>query len=221
MNDRTLISLFSTSILIGTTTVTLAEPAPNAVGEGAMPAIQGGLELAVALKFADSYGDIGGGMEARHRIGSAPELEVQVGRRITPHLALGFYISGQAFTQSSVGRKPDVYTGAAGIEADLHINPRYAIDPWISIGAGARALLVEEGDGHSIAVGAELARMQLGIDFRVSEDLAFGPVFGASASLYGAKKSPMADFEELTDKGISWTFSAGFAGRFNAFGTRR
>jgi hypothetical protein len=27
-------------------------------------------------------------------------------------------------------------------------------------------------------------------------------------------------FAELADKGIDWTFSAGVAGRFNAFGTR-
>lgn len=104
--------------------------------------------------------------------------------------------------------------------ANFHFRPRTTIDPWVGVGGGVAAILVEEDDGHSLAIGVELARVQAGIDFRVSEDFSLGPVVGASAQLFGAQRTPMQDFSEIDDKGIQWTFSAGVGGRFNAFGTR-
>ncbi len=218
MNGSTLViaSLISTTLLAGSA---VAEPAPEAVPHDAMPAVDGGLEIAVAVNAATSVGDIGGGMEADDVVGTAGELELQIGHRLTPYLTIGFYSTAQAFADGSTGAR-DVYTGSAGVEADFHLRPHFATDPWISLGSGVRGLWIQDG-GDSVVVGAELARLQLGIDFRVDEDFAVGPVIGATATLYGAEKTPMQDFAELTDKGITWTLSAGIAGRFNAFGTRK
>lgn len=195
------ILLLSTSLL--STSSALADT------RDAMPASHGGLELAVGLGAATSTGDIGDGMTADDLIGSAGQLDLQIGHRITPNLTLGFYSNAQAAGDGA-------YTGAAGIEADYHIRPDTSLDPWISVGTGLRAYLVDDGD-PTLGVGVELARLQLGVDFRTGKNLAFGPVLGASASLYGAEKRPMEDFHELSDKGLNWTFTAGVAGRFNLF----
>ena len=212
MQNTTKILSFLSSFVVNTA-------AADTSVHGSMPAIDGGLEVAVSLGSATSVGDVGDGMAADDLIGTAGQLELKVGTRLTPNLGLSFYSQAQALTEGS-NRARDVYTGSAGLMMDFHLRPRAPIDPWIGIGAGVAAILVEQ-DGHSLAVGVELARIQAGVDFRLSKDFAIGPMIGASATLYGAQKTPMNDFAEIDDKGINWTFSAGVAGRFNAFGTRK
>ncbi len=196
-----------------------AAPPPAPAFDTRMPAIDGGLEITVALSGAETTGDIGDGMTGGDLIGSAGQLDLEIGHRLTPFVTIGFYSNAQALTTGSDGSR-DVYTGAAGVEADFHFRPSQAVDPWVSVGTGVRAYLVEDGD-YTIGVGAELARLQVGADFRLNDSIALGPVLGASATLYGAEKQPMQDFHELSDKGINWTFTAGVAGRFNLLGTRR
>ena len=211
MTTRTLLS-----ILVGLASPAFADTAPTRLeSSSTIPAAVGGIEIALALSAADSNGDIGDGVDADDLIGSAVQLDVEIGRRITPNMTLGFYSSAQALAQGSRDGR-SVHTGAAGIEADFHLAPDYSLDPWVSIGAGVRAYLVDDGD-YTIGVGAELARLQIGVDFRSDKHFAIGPVFGASASLYGAEKQPMEGFRELSDKGINWTFTGGIAGRFNLF----
>ncbi|KAB2897636.1 MAG: hypothetical protein F9K40_12555 [Kofleriaceae bacterium] len=211
-------ALAAAPFLITATASARAETEP-VVRDDAMPAISGGIEIVVGVSAAKTVGDAGGGMDAGDLVGSATEVAFELGRRVTPNLTLGLYSTAQGNAEGSTATR-DVYTGAAGLEADFHLRPGFALDPWISVGAGLRGLLVDE-DGYTILVGAELARVQLGLDLRVNEHIALAPVVGATATLYGAQKTPMADFAELTDKGIEWTFSAGVAGRFNVLGTRR
>lgn len=186
---------------------------------GAMPAIDDAIELAVGVGVARSEGDLGGAMDAGVVVGTAAELELAIGRRITPNLALSFYLTAQDEGAASVpGRS--IHTGSAGVKADFHLRPTLATDPWLSVGAGLRALLTVD-DGAELLIGAELARVQLGVDLRMSESISIAPMIGASASLYGAQRTPMDGFSELSDKGIAWTFTAGVAGRFDLGGTRR
>lgn len=218
------VALADSSNLDAPVTPAIASPAdqrpPIPTFDRHVPAVHGGLELALSLNSAHAFGDVGGGMSGSELIGSGTEVDLQIGHRLTPHLALGFYTTGQAFTSGSNIERGDVYTGSAGVEVDVHARPGNRVDPWISAGTGVRALLVD-ADDNELLVGADLVRLQLGIDFRINEDVALGPVIGATASLYGAQKIGMQEFEELSNKGVQWTLSAGFAGRFNAFGSRR
>jgi len=184
--------------------------------DDAMPAVNQGLEISVAMNTAQTVGDIGNQMDANDIVGSAGELEFQIGYRVTPHLAIGFYSTAQILAEGS-NKDRDIYSGSAGLEADFHFRPNHAVDPWISIGTGVRSLVIDTDSGTGVLVGAELARLQLGADFRLAQNVSLGPVIGASATLYGAEKLPMNDtFDELDEKGINWTLSAGLAGRFNS-----
>lgn len=194
----------------------------DAVAAHAMPAISGALELAFGGTSTMSVGEVGGGMaDAADLIGPGGALELQIGYRLTPALAIGAYGTLQPFSDGSGHESdPDSQGGAIGIEADYHTSPRSDVDPWISVGTGVRWLRVDD-DGRSTLIGAELARLQVGADFRVTESVALGPVLGVSASYYEAQNTPMSSgYEELADKGVHWTLSAGVAVRFNAFGSR-
>jgi outer membrane protein W len=206
---------FITTVLLGTN----AYADTQSIREGAMPAIDGGLEVGFTLGSATSVGEVGGDMAASDLIGTAAQGELKLGTRITPNLAINFYTAAQAVTEGSNTNR-DVYSGSAGVMADFHFRPHTKVDPWLGVGGGVAAILVDQDD-NSLAVGVELARVQAGVDFRIDEDFSIGPMIGASASLYGAEKTSMHDFEEIDDKGIHWAFSAGLVGRFNAFGARQ
>lgn len=206
-------------VLVAGAAATHAETTGRGMRDDAMPAIDGGLEISIGVAATETVGDIGGGMDAGDMIGSASEVELQLGTRVTPNLAIGFYATGQGNAEGSTPSR-DVYSGSAGVEADIHFRPGFALDPWISVGSGLRAMLVD-ADGVSLLVGAEVARVQLGVDLRATESFAITPVIGASASLYGAERPAMGDFAELDEKGINWTLTAGVAARINLFGTRR
>jgi hypothetical protein len=227
MTNRTItiLSLASTTALVAMAGSALAETRQEAAIrmhriDDSMPAIKGGLEISLAANTAQTLGDIGNNMDGDDVIGSAGELDLQIGYRVTPHLAIAFYATGQTLIEGTNNDR-DVYTGSSGFEADFHLRPSHAVDPWISMGSGVRALVLDADRGTSVLVGAELARVQLGVDFRLDENFALGPVIGATATLYGAQKDAMQDdFKELDTKGITWGLSAGIAGRFNAFGSR-
>jgi hypothetical protein len=206
-------ALASTTILVGTLATAHADPDATVTSAAQPAAVPHGLELGLALGAASSTGTIGDGMRAGHLIGAAGQLDLEIGYRATPNITLAFYGNGQALARGP-GEGRSVYTGAAGLQADYHVRPGAQLDPWISVGTGVRAYLIDDDD-VTLGVGWELARVQLGLDVRTTPHFAFGPVIGASASLYGAEMRPMEDFHELADKGITWTFTGGIAGRFN------
>lgn len=219
----TLISLLSTSILAGAPAAARAEEPAAAVHGDTMPAIRNALEIAVVGTTTMPIGDVGGGMgDAGDVVGPGGELEVQLGFRITPHLTVGAYGTVHGFSDGTGhGSDPDIGGGTAGVEIDFHTRPHATVDPWLSLGAGVRWLQLDDAGQSTTMIGTELARLQLGVDFRMSEDFALGPVIGASASMYQAQRTPMtSDYEAIDDPGLTWTFAAGVFGRFDAFGSR-
>jgi hypothetical protein len=218
--SRTLFSVLATSILAGAPAAVAGSG--DAVPDDSMPAIRHALEIAVAGTSSMPIGDVGGGMgDAGDVVGPGGELVLELGFRITPHFAVSAYGTVHGFSDGTGhGTDPDIGGGTAGLEVAFHTRPDVAVDPWISVGSGVRWLTIDDG-GRSTLVGAELARLQLGVDFRMTENFALGPVLAASASMYQAQHTPMTNgYEAIADKGITWTFSAGVFGRFDAFGSR-
>lgn len=227
----TFISAITTSLLVAATATALAEPTDSVRRSGTMPAISNSLEIAIAGNAAMGTGETGSGMEDLQDLtGVGGGAELQVGYRITPNLTVGGYLSFDGFSDGEgyAGPSRDIVTATAGLKADWHFLPATTIDPWISVGTGLRTLVVDQETGNGgndrVLAGLELGRIQAGIDYRISPDFSVGPVIGASASIYLEEANDtMADaddFNEISDKGVNWTFTAGVLGRFNAFGSR-
>jgi len=69
--------------------------------------------------------------------------------------------------------------------------------------------------------GLELARLQVGADYRVSRDVAIAPVVGASLSMFISEENQMtSSLTEIQDKKVNFTGFAGLAGRFGVHGAR-
>ena len=181
-------------------------------------------EIGVATGYTQGVGPIGGGaqhVEDVAKAGGAVELDAAY--RINPTFSVGAYGS---FSKSAAGDhvndQTDVFGATAGVQGIAHLRPDRSVDPWVSLGTGWRGLWLSPESGKNTSIqGLELARLQLGVDYRVSEDVAIAPVIGGSLNMYVSQDSPMTtSYTELSSKKVNFTGFAGLAGRFDLGGQR-
>jgi hypothetical protein len=129
-------------------------------------------ELGVATGYTQGVGPIGGAVphvEDIARAGGAVELGAMY--RINPTFAIGAYGSFSKYaTGDQISDQSDVLGASAGIQAAAHLRPDRSVDPWVSLGTGWRGLWLSPQSGKNTSLqGLELARLQLGVDYRVSD----------------------------------------------------
>ena len=218
------LSLVSSSLLLATAATAVAEPS-DASAHRTMPAASHALELTIGSTFARGAGDLGGGLASVQDLaGPGNGIDMSIGWRATPNLSIGGYANLLVFGESGEWSK-NAGSLAAGIKADWHFLPAASLDPWVSVGTGVKVLEFEKSDtARTLTLtGVELAKVQVGADYRISPRFAIGPVIGASATMFDHKyyDKMSDDAVELDDKQVNWTFSAGLLGRFDVFGTAR
>jgi len=221
MTNTIRLSLLSSSFVLLTSTVAVADhDRGGGIARNAAP-VSGALEIAIGGNYTQGFGDLGGGMASAQDVsGPGGGIELQLGYRATPHLGLGLYATAAAYEQGA--DVFDVGSASVGLRADWHFRPDRATDPWISIGTGFRALGMTGSDGVDRGLrGVDLARVQLGVDHRLSNSVSIAPVFGLTASMYGEMKDDMDDrFREIADKDVHISVTGGLLGRFDFFGRR-
>jgi hypothetical protein len=198
--------------------------------EGAAPRPLGAptdaFEVDVNTGFTQGFGGIsarpGGAVSdvAKGGIG----VGVGLGYRATPELGVGVTSQYQELAPAATQPVGTRVRGAAiGLEGKVHFLPYERVDPWISLGAGYRLLwTAPPGPGNNLLQhGFELARGQLGLDVRVSRDVALGPVIGGDVNLFTARnpEGPGGD-SMIPDKKVSTFVFAGVQGRFDMGGSR-
>jgi hypothetical protein len=142
---------------------------------------------------------------------------------VIDHLTIGAYGTLAAFDNGDVLADDTNAIGAtAGIQAAWHFRPDRSIDPWIRLGTGWKGLWLAPDQGKNTSLqGFELARLQIGVDYRISPEIAIAPVVGGSLGMFVSQDSPMtADYTEISDKQVNFTGFAGLAGTFDLGATR-
>jgi len=182
------------------------------------------LELGLGAGYSQGGGKLGGTMGNLEDISGAGGLvELDLGYRIVPQLSLGVYGTFSKLQKGDhVAGNADVLGATAGVQAVLHLRADRSIDPWVSLGAGWKALWVDPVNSATSSLqGLELARLQIGADYRVSKDVAIAPVIGASLSMFISEDNQMtSSLTEIQDKKVNFTGFAGLAGRFGVHGAR-
>ena len=189
-----------------------------------VPAVKNALEIGVATGYSQGGGKLGGNMGSLEDIsGPGGVVEVDVGYRIIPELSVGAYGTFSKYQHGdSIASSTDVLGATAGVQAAWHLRPDRSVDPWVSLGGGWKGLWLDPSTGKDTSLqGLDLARLQLGADYRISKDIAIAPVIGGSLSMFISQDSPMtSDLTELNDKKVNFTGFAGLSGRFDLGGTR-
>jgi hypothetical protein len=188
-----------------------------------VPAVKNAVEIGVAVGYTQGGGKLGGGMgnleDVSHQGGT---VELSLGYRILPQLSVGAYGSFAQYSRGdAIDSNTDVLGATAGIQTAWHIRPARSVDPWLSFGAGWKSLWFSPSNGSTTSLqGIELARLQLGVDYRLSKDIAIAPVIGGSISTFVSQDMTMANQTEINDKKVSLTGFAGLSGRFDLGGVR-
>jgi outer membrane protein W len=219
MKNATLITFsISTTILAAVAAVSYAEPSSSTPPR--MPAIRDALEVSVGAGWAQGSGDVDGTSTNVDDIaGAGINTQLQIGYRITPNLALAAYGSVSVHEDGSTltASNNDVVGVTTGLQADWHFQPRSEIDPWISLGAGTRWLVTDDNaGGEHVRFGLDVARLQAGVDYRITPTFALGPVVGVSATTFLREYDGMTDSSsDIDDPSLSFHVHAGLLGRFD------
>ena len=187
--------------------------------EHALDPVKNAVELTVGTGYEQGFGKFSSKMPSLTDVGAGGgAVQVGVGYRIIPQLSLGLYASGAAFGQGDqVASSANLYSAAAGVQVDWHILPGgHALDPWISLGSGWRGYWIHENGATTSLQGMELAKLQLGVDYRLTRDVSISPVLGVDLSTFLTEGTPGANgFYNVASPEVNTFFFAGLMGRFD------
>lgn len=189
-----------------------------------VPSVKNAFEIGVTTGYSQGAGKLGGSAGNLEDVaGPGAAVELDLGYRIIPQLSVGAYGTFSKYQHGdSVPSSTDVIGATAGVKAAWHFRPERSIDPWVSLGTGWKGLWLDPSSGKTTSLqGLELARLQVGADYRITKDIAVAPVVGGSLSMFISQDSPMtSDLTELHDKKVNFTGFAGLSGRFDIGGAR-
>jgi hypothetical protein len=175
-------------------------------------------EFALGAGYSQGVGDIGGSSptltELTHGGG---ELQMSVGYRIDPNWMVGVYASGGKYSRGNlISGDSDVWSASAGVQVNYHLLPEGEWDPWIGLGSGWRGHWIDQPAGTDSRHGLDMARLQVGVDYRISPEFSIAPYAGASATIFLSQKLAQdTGFSNIHDPNVNVFFFGGVMGRFD------
>jgi hypothetical protein len=187
-----------------------------------VPTVSNALELGVGAGYAQGVGDIAKGRSTMQDLsGPGGAVEVDVGYRLSPEFMIGVYGTGAQFARGDIVTDgTDVRSATAGVQANYHFRPSYRIDPWVGLGTGWKGMWLSPDSGKDTSLqGLELARLQVGADYRISPEVAITPVLGADLSMFLSENGPgLSGYTNIADPRVNVAFFAGIGARFDVLG---
>jgi len=181
--------------------------------------VKNAVELTVGTGYAQGFGDVAAQHLKLTDVGEAGgAVQLGVGYRLTPRLALGVYGSGSMFSRGTqVNESTNLYSSTAGIQADWHFLPSGSeVDPWVSLGSGWRGYWMSADQGTTSLQGWQIAKLQVGVDYRIDKAVAISPVIGADLSTFFTESTPASGtFHNLDTPKVNTFLFAGVQGRFD------
>jgi hypothetical protein len=191
---------------------------PDTQSSSYMPAPTHAIELKVATGYAQGFGDVGSNLPSlTDTANPGGAVELGVGYRIVPRLTIGVYGSGAAFGRgSTVDSSANLYSATAGVDATWHVLPYSQLAPWVSLGSGWRGYWITADQGNVSRQGLELAKLQVGLDYRLTPGVAISPVLGADASMFLTQSTPdTSGFHNVSSPNVDTFVFGGVLGRFD------
>lgn len=180
------------------------------------PPARTGLELGVAGGYTQGWGAVGAGVPDVERLGGAGfALQLDLGWRIHPRWVLGVYGEGAIHAAGNDRDDNYAWSAAAGVQAQYHLRPGARLDPWVGVGSGWRGYWGKQQRGTHVLQGLDYLRVRIGVESRVSETFAIGPVVGVALTQFLSEKPAGQDaYRDTTNRKPSTFVFAGISGRF-------
>lgn len=224
MNTKTLIGAGMTAVVLASSGIASAQSqTKDAVQEegsakNLAPATNA-VELTIGTGYEQGFGNIQTGQPSLTDFGQAGgAVQTSVGYRVLPQLTLSLYGSFAGFGRASgVDPSANIYSAAAGVQTDWHFLPKGSeLDPWVSLGSGWRGYWVNQSSGNVTDQGMEIAKLQVGLDYRIAQAVAISPVVGADLSTFFTQQTPESSgWTNISSPQVNTFFFAGVMGRFD------
>lgn len=190
-----------------------AQEAPT--WQGVLPAPNNAFELRLATGYTQGLGNIAPGMHVIGVAGAGISGTLDLDYRVNPFWSIGGEAQYQEFTREN-------NNGARGLAMNIgvtgHFAPFRRVDPFVRLGSGYRLLWVVNQLGSPNTTyyynGFQFLAGQIGVDFRMSRDVAFAPVIGADLQAFFWQDGTTA----LSSGQLSSFVYAGLQGRFDMGG---
>ena len=180
------------------------------------------LEVTLGAGYAQGFGDIGAAQRSLTDLTSGGgEVTLGVGYRIDPRFMVGLYGSGSKYALGSfTSNGSDIWSSAAGVQANYHFLPTNEWDPWIGLGSGWRGHWVRKSSGGTDSrQGWDIARLTGGVDYRVAPEFALSPYVGAGlTSFFTQQLASDQSFSNIQNPNVNVWLFGGIQGRFDLFG---
>ncbi len=189
-----------------------------ALAQEVAPPPNNSIELSLGLGYGQGLGPVGSEVPRLQEFGNAGStLQLDMGWRIDPNFMVGGYGEASLFDGGSLLSSDHATTLAAGIQGQYHVMPGRKYDPWVGVGFGWRGYWASRSNiGTHKLQGLDLARVRVGLDYRVSPTVAVGPVFGITLTDFLSEKRPGASgYADTNDRKLNTFVFGGLAGRFN------
>jgi hypothetical protein len=184
-----------------------------------LPAAKDAVELTIGTGYAQGFGDVASNHASLQDLGTAGgAVQLGVGYRLIPQLTLGVYGSGSMFGRGNdVDGSAKLYSATAGVQGDWHFIPKGSEwDPWVSLGTGWRGYWVDTDQGTTSLQGWQIAKLQVGVDYRIAPAVSISPVIGADLSAFFAESTPQSNgYANLSSPTVNAFVFGGVLGRFD------
>jgi peptidoglycan-associated lipoprotein len=214
MNAK-LMTVSAVALALGFVSQARAQTMPEQVEPRPLPAPTKALELVVGTGYTQGFGSLQSGVNMQDVIRAGIGVDAAIAYRATPYFSFG--VTGQ-YQEFTAERANSARGFTAGIQAALHTAPYSRVDPFFTLGGGYRGLWENPnipGTNNLSTQGFELAKLQFGVDFRASRDVAIAPVIGGDLSLPVWQSVGNTTANTITDPRVSAFVFAGLQARFD------
>jgi hypothetical protein len=183
------------------------------------PPASSGIELGVSTGYSQGFGKVADALPTLGDVsGAGGAVEVDIGYRVIPNLAIGAYVTGAQFSVPDSGpANTNQYSMSAGAQAVLHILPDRTWDPWVSLGTGWRGYWSKtDSVGTTARHGVEIGRLQAGVDYRLNDKVAISPLIGADLSVFVTEQTAgQSTWHNIQDPNVNTFLYGALAARFD------
>jgi hypothetical protein len=194
------------------------------------------LEIGASLGYTQGFGQFsapGAAMLAGRPIPSGgvdtvagPGLStgLNLGYRANPYIRIGWTGQIQKFQAAEeLGGDASAMGIGTSVDVAFHTNPYHRLDPWVSVGAGHRAIwAAPAGENNNTLIhGLQLAKVQVGMDLRTTRNVAIGPMIGADLDMFFWRAPEAGTAAIIGSKKLSTFVYAGVQATFDVAGERR
>lgn len=223
-------TLLGGAALAQDTTEPMPDGPSSTEAEATSPAAEGpsGVEIGLRAGYALPLGDAESGSSMSDAFSGMVPLQLDLGYRVNGNWFAGAYFQyGFAFVKDGCAGS-GVSCSASdlrfGIQAQYHVMPTAAFDPWVGLGIGYEILHISLSDDASGASGSEslsgleFANLSIGGDYHLSPTFSVGPVIQLTVAQYMNASISAGDTDvsgSIDNKGMHMWLSFGLRGVFD------